>query len=348
VGEVGVVDQHTAACPKHPWQCQYCEFASTSDLQKEHVEQCTKCPVPCPNKCDVGTVPRCDVEKHRTECPLEPVACQFADVGCSVKVARRDLKLHMEESQQQHLLSATLLNLKLTRETIAEKDRLLALKEEQLAEKDQKLMEKEHRLAEKDCQIADKDEKLAEKDRIIADKDHQLVVIIDEKEKQLCEFQTELKKFRQEFMVSTMVALDQLLAVSADFFFVLDRFSKFQKKGNYGDWLSDPFSVDGNNLKLNVETKEREPNMKIRLYPVSQSDGFHRSVTFIATLQLLNQLGNHSHHFKKIEIDVHKGSKVSSAYDFISFKVLYRKDATVQYLMDDRLKLRLWIKEGHD
>ena len=113
VGEVGVVDQHTAACPKRPWECQYCEFASTNDVKREHVEQCTKYPVPCPNKCHVGTVPRCDVEKHRTECPLEPVACDFVDVGCNMKVPRRDLKQHMEESQQHHLLSATLLNLKL-------------------------------------------------------------------------------------------------------------------------------------------------------------------------------------------------------------------------------------------
>jgi hypothetical protein len=334
VGEVGGAKQHTTACPKRPWECEHCDFTSTFDVGIQHIEQCTKYPVPCPNKCEVGTVPRCDVEKHRTECPLEPVACQFADVGCSVKVARRDLKLHMEESQQQHLFSATLLNLELTRETIAEKDRLLALKEEQLVEKNQKLAEKEHQLAERDRQIADKDHQLAEKGNII-----------DEKEKQLCELQTELKKFRQEFMESTMVALDQLLAVSADCFFVLDRFSKFQEKRIYGDWFSDPFSVAGNNLKLNVETKEKEPNMKIRLYPTS--DTFHRSATFIATLQLLNQRGDHSHHFKTIIIDIKKGKTFSDAYDFIAFKVLYREDATVQYLVDDRLKLRLWIKEGH-
>ena len=82
--------------------------------------------VPCPNKCEVGTVPHCDVDKHRAMCPLEPVACEFADVGCNVKVARQHLSRHMEESQQQHLLSATLLNLRLTKATIAEKDHQLA------------------------------------------------------------------------------------------------------------------------------------------------------------------------------------------------------------------------------
>ena len=97
--------------------------------------------VPCPNKCEVGTVPRCDIEKHRAECPLEPVACEFADVGCNVKVARRDLSRHMEESQQQHLLSATLLNLRLTKAAIAEKDRQLAEKDIVIAAKDQQISE---------------------------------------------------------------------------------------------------------------------------------------------------------------------------------------------------------------
>lgn len=85
--------------------------------------------------------------------------------------------------------------------------------------------------------------------------------------------------------------------------------------------------------------------MKIRV--CSTTDTFHQPVIFIAAVQLLNQLGNHSHYFKKIPIDVQKGSRYSEAHDFIAFKTLYRKDATVQYLMDDSLNLRLWIK-GHD
>ena len=66
VGEAGGMNQHTASCPKRLWKCQYCEFTSTCDVEKEHVEQCTKHPVPCPNKCEVGSVPRCDIEKHCT------------------------------------------------------------------------------------------------------------------------------------------------------------------------------------------------------------------------------------------------------------------------------------------
>jgi uncharacterized coiled-coil protein SlyX len=196
VGEVGGAKQHTTACPKRPWECEHCDFTSTFDVGIQHVEQCTKYPVPCPNKCEIGTVPHCDVEKHRgTECPLEPVACRFADVGCNVKVARRDLKLHMEESQQQHLLSATLLNLKLTKETIAELNR-------QLIEKDQQLDKKDQQLTQVLLEKAAKDKVIAEKDVIIAKKDEAWVVvvtskdkIIAEKESQLSELQTEFGKF---------------------------------------------------------------------------------------------------------------------------------------------------------
>jgi uncharacterized coiled-coil protein SlyX len=267
------------------------------------------------------------VEKHRgTECPLEPVACRFADVGCNVKVARRDLKLHMEESQQQHLLSATLLNLKLTKETITELNRQLIEKDQQLDKKDQQLTQV----------LLEKDKSIAEKDKIIAEKGNEI-----------SKLQTEFRKFQQEFVDSTKVALDCILGMNT-YQFVLQNFSRCQKGGCEGDWFSDPFSVSGYDcdLELNVETKERGPIMQVRMH--SKSHSFHQSATFTATLQLLNQLGNHSHYFKKIVIDVRKGTLFSDPYDFINFKVLYRKDATIQYLMDDRLKLRLWIKEGHD
>ena len=170
------------------------------------------------------------MEKHRTECPLEPVACEFAEVECSVKVARRDLKRHMEESQQQHLLSATLLNLKLTKEIIAELNRQLVEKDQQLDKKNQQLTQV---LLEKNKSIAAKDRVIAEKDAIIAQKDDALAVvvtrkdkIIAEKENQLSELKTEFRKFQQEFVDSTKVALDYMLGMTYQF--VLNNFSGCQ------------------------------------------------------------------------------------------------------------------------
>ena len=190
VGEVGGSKQHVDTCPKRPWNCQHCDFKSTFEAGTQHVEECTNYPVPCPNRCEVAVVsqvlplssdcqpqtqirmiPRCDIEKHRAECPLEIVVCEFADVGCKVRTTRQELKCHMEESQQEHLLSATLLNLRLTRETITEKDR-------QIAEKDRLMAEMQKQLAEKDRQIADKDSEmiqaLVQLQQEVIEKDHQI------------------------------------------------------------------------------------------------------------------------------------------------------------------------------
>ena len=102
VGEVGVSKQHIEACPKRAWKCQHCDFESTFEVGIQHEDECTKYPVPCPNKCEVRLVsqaspssetqicmiPRCDIEKHRAECPLEVVACEFVDAGCKMKTTR--------------------------------------------------------------------------------------------------------------------------------------------------------------------------------------------------------------------------------------------------------------------
>ena len=131
VGGINEVKQHSDSCPKRPWQCQYCEFESTYNTGVDlHLPVCTKYPVVCPNSCEVGSVPCCDLEAHLMVCPLQPVTCEYAEVGCDVMVPRRDLVRHMKEGQQQHLLSATLLNLRLTRENTEEKNRLLRMIEE--------------------------------------------------------------------------------------------------------------------------------------------------------------------------------------------------------------------------
>ena len=145
-------------------------------------------------------------------------------------------------------------------------------------------------------------------------------------------------------MESTNLALDRLLEkTDADCEFVLEEFSILQRKGSYGDWFSNSFSVGGYEFKLDLETRERGPNMQIRLYP--KSDRMCRSATFVVVLQLLNQLGNHSHYSKEFMIELNKGSSSSYPYDFISFQELYRRDKTVQYLKEDRLKLHMRIKK---
>ena len=145
VGELGDLNNHSTPCPKRPWKCQYCGLESTFDVgTNEHTPTCVQYPLPCPNQCEIGTVPRCDAEKHLLVCPLQLVECEFANVGCEVKVPRRDLTRHMTENAQHHLMSATLLNLRLTRELhqkMEEKDRQIAELKQQLSKHETKVAE---------------------------------------------------------------------------------------------------------------------------------------------------------------------------------------------------------------
>ena len=104
---------------------------------------------PCPNGCETGALSKGLLREHLQDCPLQLVDCEFANAGCDVKVPRRDLARHMTENAQHHLMSATLLNLRLTKELhqkMEEKDRQIAHLQRQIETLS---------MEEKDRQIAD-------------------------------------------------------------------------------------------------------------------------------------------------------------------------------------------------
>ena len=95
-------------CPCLKVDCQYCH--STGEYQfieGEHNEQCPKFPIACPNKCEVGSVPRDDVEEHMKMCPLELIQCEYHVVGCEERMARKDQKKHNKEKMEEHLSFTT-------------------------------------------------------------------------------------------------------------------------------------------------------------------------------------------------------------------------------------------------
>ena len=165
VGELGDLNQHSTSCPNRPWKCQHCNFETTyEEGTKDHTPNCTKYPEPCPNRCEIGTVPRCDVEKHLLVCPLQLVECEFAQSGCDVKVPRGDLAKHMTENAQHHLMSTTLLNLRLTRELhqkMEEKDQQIVHLQQQVKETDSKID------ANLETQAKDLDTKLQQQTKVL-------------------------------------------------------------------------------------------------------------------------------------------------------------------------------------
>ena len=272
VGDLGSYDDHVNMCPKRPWSCEFCDFEWTYDFVIKHLQYCVKHPIPCPNACEVKTVPFFNVESHLLECPLQLVACELAHAGCSALVARRDLPLHMKESVQQHLLSASLLNLQLTRDKIERQDQELKKKDEEMA---QQLLEKENEVKERDKQrerdLKEKDlkyaEMVAEKEEILAKNDHQITELEKKIYAGVVALQKDVKESSrtiEELLAkqdgSLKAVQDPLLQVPivgvTRHEFTLTKFTKHQEIGDTGDWNSDSFysHPGGCRLQLNIET----------------------------------------------------------------------------------------------
>ena len=92
-------------CPCRRVNCQYCHDTGEHQfIQGQHKEECPKLPLLCPNKCEVGGVPREDMKAHRKECPLEMIQCEYYSVGCEVRMARKDMEKHDDENVKEHLM----------------------------------------------------------------------------------------------------------------------------------------------------------------------------------------------------------------------------------------------------
>ena len=95
-------------CPHRKIKCCLCHITGEHQfIEGKHKEQCPKLPLSCPNKCEVGSVPRENMEVHRKECPLEMVQCEYHNVGCKEKIVRKDIEIHKKEKMEKHLSLTT-------------------------------------------------------------------------------------------------------------------------------------------------------------------------------------------------------------------------------------------------
>ncbi|XP_065901691.1 TNF receptor-associated factor 4-like [Dysidea avara] len=92
-------------CPCRKVDCQYCHITGEHQfIEGDHNEYCSKLPISCPNKCEVESIPREDMEAHRKECPLEMVKCEYHNVGCEERMMRKRKREHEQEKTEEHLL----------------------------------------------------------------------------------------------------------------------------------------------------------------------------------------------------------------------------------------------------
>ena len=128
-------------CPNCEAYCQLCYvIGKKTFIEGEHMEDCPKLALPCPNNCGVTSILREAMEAHRSRCPLEKVKCVFFNIGCQTEVARQDMEMHNTTMMAKHLgLTKTRLN-KTTSKLVSVKAELTDIKL-QLVEKDKMLHE---------------------------------------------------------------------------------------------------------------------------------------------------------------------------------------------------------------
>ena len=92
-------------CVKRPFTCQYCSHKGTyEEVTRNHLPQCQKYPLKCPNKCCEEDIERRFLKHHLHQyCPLQEIECKFSYAGCGVKIQRRMMQEHMDKSKNEHV-----------------------------------------------------------------------------------------------------------------------------------------------------------------------------------------------------------------------------------------------------
>ena len=105
IQQCNLEEHKSSECVKRPFTCEYCEYEATYELvTNEHWLQCQKYPEKCPNECSEDNIERQFLQRHLDEeCPLQEVECKFSYAGCPVKMKRREIQKHMDESKDEHL-----------------------------------------------------------------------------------------------------------------------------------------------------------------------------------------------------------------------------------------------------
>ena len=73
-------------------------------LIKEHYKHCLKWPMRCSNGCKFEMLTRSTLLDHlESNCPEQVISCQFAEVGCTVRVKRKEMADHIQQSVGEHM-----------------------------------------------------------------------------------------------------------------------------------------------------------------------------------------------------------------------------------------------------
>ncbi len=310
-------------CLKRPFTCKYCTLRSTYEVVCKHHDQCTKFPLPCPNKCEVESVERGKMKEHLSECPHQLVDCEFAHAGCSEKIKRNNLKKHMKDNVQQHLLCVFTASQKQTKEF---QKQMVEVRRE----RDQQLKEVRR---ERDQQLKG----------VRRERDQQLKEVRRERDKQLKE-----KDRMIELLQNRVTALEKYAGGLPLVEFTV---SYYSQKENALQFEGPTFHTHPRGVKVQVGTNYHWSGcfyVELFQLPGEFDDEIEWPVKCTVTVHLLNQLGDHDHiHGSKTLTLNRQQEKTYIQPDPLGIQYSDIEDCSkvgIRYLKDDCLKVKVYVE----
>ena len=328
IGEVNGLKRHTDSCELRPWECKYCGLKCTyGEGEAKHWPMCPKFPGPCPNSCEVVSVERCNMEQHRSVCPMEPVACVMKEFGCSVVVPRKELVTHMKESELQHLTAMTMLNLRLTKQL-----------QQDSTERDKKIVKLQETL---------QTEMKMKMDEIRTDEQKKMQAeintIVGEQKRELSVLKTDIEKVKH-----TTHHIEQHTSGGACTLCEVFTFTQYSKRKYSNTFVySHPFYSHHHGYKFKLKI-QYYTNIGAFLYLMKgeYDDQLNWPVEVKVQLQLLNQNGEHRHVVRTKNIEWKKDNRDRWGIiddSLMKYSDLEKSSDGVQYMTNDCLKFRVHI-----
>ena len=244
------------------------------------------------------------MEQHRSVCPLEPVACEMKEFGCSVVVPRKELATHMRESELQHLTAMTVLNLRLSRQL-----------QQDSTERDRKITQLQQDVAEMKTKF-----------------DEQMRLQQGEL--------TELKDHFQRVEHMTHYIEDHTAGGTCKIFTV--SFCRPYINKLYSSW--DPFDSYHHDYKLKLQLKVWHTFYHMQLYLCLHNgeydDQLQWPVEAKVRLEILNQAGNHHHIVNIGSVKWEKDKRDVNLFK-IFYSDVEKQECGISYVKSGRMKFKI-------
>ena len=303
-------------CPRRKVNCQYCHDTGEHQfIEGQHKEECPKLPLPCPNNCEVGSVPRDNMKTHKKQCVTKMIQCEYYNMGCRARIPYKDEEKHRKEKMEEHLL---MIKLKLSKT------------EDLLACTQQRLASSEERISKLETIVQEAMNKGGAKS-------YELV-------------RTSLQWIVHVTTMSTMAGSGTLVC---PVIIKMSQFTR-RKEGSV-QWYSHTFFTHSGGYRLCMcinatgtgDSKETHLSVNLLVAKGPHDDKLTWPLRGNFMVSLLNQMGNTEHHNVLFPLNNNPspaGSRVTSGEyakrgcettTFISNEELFKSTTTCQFLKDD-------------